>query len=256
VAGFAWFVLALAPVLPYRHHSYANYLYPALPGVMLVAGDSIDGLLDRVRAATRPGTRGDAVAWAVIATLVIGSAWVTERLDTRRWSELTPGTRLPLDPALRKSELARHIVESLTPVIEGRRARIAILAPPENTLEVGIATGATTRVGAADDSDLRIAVLDGGRALRALRPQLDSVVFIPRWTPAFRDFDLVATTVDGYAIDFGQGPVAHLKLAKALFEAGNPALALSHLDAVIPSYPDDPRLAAARARVAASMSTR
>jgi hypothetical protein len=129
-------------------------------------------------------------------------------------------------------------------------------APPEASTAVNAATGEGFQDAGSGIPNLLTAVLDQGRALRALRPQVDSVAFVPSWSPAYRDFDLVATTVDGFAVNFGRGSEAPLKLARALFESGHANLALEVLDAAIPVYPEDPRLADSRARLAAVMTRR
>ncbi|MFI5370598.1 MAG: tetratricopeptide repeat protein [Candidatus Eisenbacteria bacterium] len=250
VAGFAWFVLALVPVLAYLHHSYLHYLYPALPGMTLAIGRSCDALFDWAGARWRaPVARR--VGWALAAVLILTHAGLTERVNERRWSAMTPGTELPVDPVLRKGELARHVVDTIDPSIQGRHARLVFLTPPEASTLVDITTGRSIAEPGSGIPNLLISVLDEGRGLRALRPQLDSVAFVPRWSMAYRDFDLVATTVDGFAVNFGQGPVAHLELARALFDSGNAKLAVDDLDAAIPAYPGDPRLAYTRARIVA-----
>jgi hypothetical protein len=146
-------------------------------------------------------------------------------------------------------------VESLDPSLAGRRTRLVFFAPPEASTAVNAATGEGFQDADSGTSNLLTAVLDNGRALRALRPQIDSAAFVPRWSPAYRDFDLVATTLDGFAINFGRGAEAPLKLARTLFESGHADLALEVLDAAIPVYPEDPRLGDARTRLNAVMTS-
>jgi len=262
VAGFAWFGLALVPVLAYLHHSYLHYLYPALPGITLAIGRSCDALGAWVTSrestpGSAPGRDRERAIWALAIMLVVVHATISERVTARRWATMIPGTELAADPALRKCQMARHVVDSLDPSIVGRRTRLVFFAPPEASTAVNAATGQGIQ-DAADSGipNLLVAVLDEGRALRALRPQVDSVAFVPRWSPAYRDFDLVATTLDGFAVNFGRGSEAPLRLARALFESGNANLALGVLDAAIPVYPEDPRLADARARLVAVLARR
>jgi len=202
------------------------------------------------------GRESERIGWALAVTLVVLHAAVSERVTAKRWTTMIPGTELAADPALRKCQMTRHVVDSLDPSLAGRHTRLVFFAPPEASRAVNAATGEKFEDEDSGIPNLLVAVLDDGRALRALRPQVDSVAFVARWSPAYREFDLVATTLDGFAINFGRGPEAHLNLARALYESGNAGLALDDLDAAIPAYPDDPRLADSRARLAAVVARR
>jgi hypothetical protein len=90
-------------------------------------------------------------------------------------------------------------------------------------------------------------VVDQGRGLRALHANLDSVAFVDRWSPAYRDFQLVAGSVDGMIQGFGAGPEAHLRFTAVLVANGFIDEARQHLGDASAGYPDDPRLRQAMA---------
>jgi len=255
MAGLFWFVLALLPVLPLLHHSYLQYAYAALAGVSILLAEAWDGAfrsLDRrlsgERAPHRDRRSMPAPAgrvWVPVAsamTLVATLALVGEHLVDLRWDQRIPGRDFHVDPTLRKSEVIRHVSESLRPALAGRRARLVFVEPAESHQSFVVGTGRSLARTDPAAQDLLSAVLDMGRGLRALYPGLDSVVFVQRWSPELRDFDLTANTPEGYAVDFGQGPEAHLRFASALVERGFTSVAIDHLAAVARTYPDDPRL--------------
>ena len=258
VAGLAWFVLALAAVLPYVNHSYAFYLYPALPGVAIAIARSCDALLAWAGGRDRPAAGARArfvgpVGWLLVAGLIASQAWASERLNIRRWETMIPGTTLAADPGIRKSELARHVVESLAPSLRGRRTRLVFLTPPGMRTILDTRTGQILPGGDEPVPLLFLAVLDEGRALRAAYPQVDSVAFASAWSRAFVGFDIVAANGDGFATNFGQGPAAHLGLTRGMLAAGIPLSALDDLTEAIAAYPDDARLVRARALIEAAM---
>jgi hypothetical protein len=86
------------------------------------------------------------------------------------------------------------------------------------------------------------AVIDRGRALRLLYPALDSVAFVDRWTPGYRDFDLFVTGTDGAIKGLGRGLEAQVALASRLLAIRYDATAREQLGAAVPLWPDDPRL--------------
>jgi hypothetical protein len=82
------------------------------------------------------------------------------------------------------------------------------------------------------------------------------VAFVSRWTPDYRDFELIAGSVDGYVDNLGRGPDSHLQLAGKLMRFGLPREAADHLRAASIAYPQDARLPLARAGVAAGLGER
>ena len=258
LAGLVWFVLALLPVLPLLHHSYLQYAYAALAGVSMVLAEGWDGgvrwLAQRLPGARGPDrTRGSMTVsagrmWIPVASalaLAVGLALVGEQLVDRRWDQRIPGRGFHVDPMLRKSEVIRHVSESLRAALAGRRARLVFVEPAESHRSFVVGTGRSLEHIDPNSQDLLSAVLDMGRGLRALYPGLDSVAFVQRWSPALREFDLVANTPEGHAVDFGLGPDAHLRFASALVDGGYTSVAIDHLAAAARAYPTDPRLGVA-----------
>jgi dolichyl-phosphate-mannose-protein mannosyltransferase len=255
MAGLLWFVLALLPVLPLLHHSYLQYAYAALAGVSIVLAEAWDGAI-RPLARRLSGERGPhrdrrsmpapaGRMWVPVAsamTLVVALALAGEHLVDRRWNQRIPGRGFHVDPMLRKSEVIRHVSESLRPALDGRRTRLVFVEPAASHRSFVVGTGREIEDVDPSAQDLLSRVLDTGRGLRALYTGLDSVVFVERWSAAFREFDLVANTPDGYAVDVGQGPDAHLRFARALVEGGYARVAIDHLAAAAAAYPTDPRL--------------
>ena len=88
------------------------------------------------------------------------------------------------------------------------------------------------------------AVLDEGRGLRALYPNIDSVVFVPSWSPELRDFEIVVASEDGRVLPFGRGPEANLRLIRTLAANGYKREASELLLSSVTAYPDDPALSA------------
>jgi hypothetical protein len=255
-AGAAWFLLMLAPVLPYVWHSVVFYLYPALPGACLALAAGITGAWDRLSEsigsrAPRVAARSAPAASAALLILAIAAhAAVSERLAAERWKVLVPGLTVHLDAVLRKAELARNVSRTLAPSVAGPHARIVFVRPAEAEERRDLRTGRLLAT-ESDAPDLLLSVLDQGRALRALFPGLDSVAFVDRWSPGYRDFDLVVNNADGFTLTLGHGPDAHLNFAGLLLRRGLKGPALEDLAAARQAYPEDPRLAIAYQRVAA-----
>jgi hypothetical protein len=261
VAGLLWFLLALAPVLPLLHHSYLQYAYAAFAGVAIVLGTGWDGMaawLDRVLAMRRPRASGPGrAAWvrrvvpAALGLLLVGYAAAADAMIARRWERRIPGLDLHYDPSLRKSELVRHVAETLGPTIAGRRVKAVFILPVESQLRLQVTTGQAPADASPPAPELLVSVLDQGRAMRALFPNLDTLAFVNRWTPGFQDFDIIVNTPDGFTRNYGQGPDAHLKLVAALLDGGYDRVALEHVVMARSVYPDEPRLMLAYARVLA-----
>jgi hypothetical protein len=267
VIGLLWSALAIAPILPLTHHTYATYLYTPLAGLALAVGSGLESLAGALRPgrgerAERPGARtasGRAptklAVWAGVAGLVVGYVIASDRLLGARVGRRVESLDLPFDRQLRKSEMVRRAVEGLRRT--GTPRRIVLYMPPEASNRLDRRTGEihpdTTL---ALEQLLMVRVLDEGRALRALVPGLDSVAFVRRWSAAYVDFDLCANSPAGDIVDFGPGPDAHLKLGQLLLQSGRALFAEDLLSAASAAYAEDPRLRqmleAARAARAAS----
>jgi len=265
--GLLWAVLALAPVLPLTHHTYATYLYAPLAGLALAVGVSVDALLDRRRGTAIPAApraRGGRAApprrlpWreGAVVAMLLGFAATSDRLLDERIGRRYEGLGLPFDRQLRKSEMIRRGVEGLRRT--GSPRRMVLYMPPEASSRLDPRTGRMTRDSTLSIEDMVMyQVLDGGRALRALTPGLDSVAFVARWTSAYAEFDLCANSPAGDIVDFGRGPDAHLRLGETLLRSGQRALAVDLLDSARVAWPGEPRVTAMlrQARAAAEGAT-
>ncbi len=261
VVGLAWFTLGLVPVLPLLHHTYANYLYAPLAGLAIALGAGLAALVparaptESRRAESRarrppgaPAHRAGAIAWAVVAAVLMTHAWTSTRLLDARAARRFQGLDLPYDPQLRKSEMVRRAAVGLGQTSIGPPRRIALFSPPEMRGKVDDRTGETRQDSLLSvEHTLIYQVLDGGRALRALFPTLDSVAFVPHWSAAYADFDLCANSFEGDIMNFGRGPDALLRLAEILLQAPDRRLAADFLTRACEIYPSDRRLAVALA---------
>jgi len=252
VIGLLWAALALAPVLPLIHHTYATYLYAPLAGAALAVGSGCEsGIVmawslrarENARGKRRTGARaGHEVAVATLMSLaVLAYAIGSDRLLAARVTRRVEGLDLPFDRQLRKSEMIRRATAGLERA--GGAHRIVLYLPPEASTRLDQRTGrmysdTTLKL----EQMLMVRVLDQGRALRALSPGLDSVAFVTRWSAAYADFDLCANTPAGDIVDFGTGPDAHLRLGALLMQSGKPRLAEDLLTSACAAYPQDPRL--------------
>ena len=148
---------------------------------------------------------------------------------------------LPFDRQLRKSEMIRRAAGGLRRT--GTPRRMVLYLPAERSARLDQRTGRMySDTTLAIEDMLMYLVLDGGRALRALSPGLDSVAFVKRWTPDYSDFDLCANTPAGDIVDFGRGPDAHLRLGAQLIGSGKFLLADDLLTSACAAYPEDARL--------------
>ena len=251
--GLAWAALAIAPVLPLVHHTYATYLYSPLAGLALALGSGLESLVSAVRPArgaeaARPGRRpasgrapAPLAAWAIAAVLLVTYAVASDRLLGARVERRVESIDLPFDRQLRKSEMVRRAAEGLRRT--GTPSRIVLYMPPESSNQLDQRTGQVfSDTTLALEQMLMVRVLDHGRALRALVPGLDSVAFVRRWSAAYSDFDLCANSPAGDIVDFGRGPDAHLRLGELLIRSGKHGLAEDLLSAASAAWTQDARL--------------
>ena len=268
--GASWCILMLAPVLPFLHHSFQQYLYPAFPGLTIVCGEAwdvlvsaLDGVVRRRRPPPAPGARravpqgrgpSPLVGAVATAVVVIAIAANSNALLAHRWYDFAPGLGLPADNQLRRSELARHVSESLAPALVRESQRIVFVFPPRRSRRIDPASGTVV-----DDDrgpslmDAMNAALDNGRALRMLHPGVDSVALVEVWSPRFRDFDIIGIAApNGRCVDLGNGPPAHYALLDALIGRGFDRQARDHLTSALAAYPADSGLR----RIEAQLLTR
>ena len=219
LVGLAWWLLGVAPVLPLLHQRNAYYLLAPLVGLGIAIGAALEvalGKLPRKAAATSA---------AITVVALLGHAYVNDRLLERRIREpLYEGVDMARDPFIRKVKIVRRVSESVGSEYGSRPARLVIVTPPiEGT------SGFFT--------NLLPSIFDNGRGLRALHPNLDSVAFVSRWTPAYQSFDLIAGSVDGNVIFFGSSPEGHLRFIRTLESNGFPREAAAHRSAVTEAFP-------------------
>src|SRR5262249_48292738 len=137
-AGAVWWWLAGGPVLARPGRTYLHYLYVPLAGAALAVAALWDrALAPRPRAIPRRGR----ARWAVaLGVLLVYGAWndvlLSLRVDLRMAS-----TDWPLDPVLRKAEIARRGITDTRITLGGRHANVAILIPASLSRDVDLATG-------------------------------------------------------------------------------------------------------------------
>jgi hypothetical protein len=246
-AGAAWWLLGLAPVLPLLRHSYLAYLYTPLAGFAMALGAGLEGAAARwlpvPRTTPGPGRATGLLPWAIVAGAVLGHAALSDAMLGDRLRARTPGLDLPLDSFVRKSEVAGRVAQGFGRSIGARRVKAVFLVPEEGAPAYDVRTG---RPVAADSGGRRYAllpaVLDQGRALRALYPNADSVAFLGRWVPGYEDFELFVTGPAGEVRDLGRGLEAHVALATLLLTRGLYGTARGQLAAAVQEWPDDARL--------------
>lgn len=269
IVGLAWAALTIAPVVPLLYHTYATYLYAPLAGVGLALATGLEALVRSVPASRRrhrgrDGAResahgnGPGLAMAAMAVVLLiahaaNSNWLLDARVARR----VQGLDVPFDRQLRKSEMVRRAAEGLRRSSTGTPKRIVIYMPAEASSRLDQRAGVVFRDTTIQlEQMLMYRVLDGGRALQALSPGLDSVAFVQRWTGEYADFDLCANSPAGDVVDFGRGPDAHLKLGQLLLQGGYAPLAVDHLTEACKAYAEDARLRQMLARAQAASRPR
>jgi hypothetical protein len=228
--GIAWWVLGLLPVLPLLRHTYVNYLYAPSAGLAMAIASLVWWLLSgrwvRKHLGTQTGMAKGAAIFACFALVM--SLW-SRHLIQRRVEEVLPNADMPRDTFVRKSELIRRVADRVATAVDSRACGIVFYIP---------AIEGTTQF----LTDLLPTVLDDGRGLRALRPSIDSVAFIQKWSSAYDRFELFGGSVDGRVIHFGTGREAHIRLAKTLLGNGYVREAREYLESVLSEYSDDQSL--------------
>jgi hypothetical protein len=244
--GLAWWLLALAPVLPLLHHTYLYYLYVPFAGVAMAlagAAGAVEAWAAARRAGWLPIVRGVAVA------LVIAHGLHADRLLAIRYAAHMPGTGIPIDPDLRKSEMARHAAEAVAKELAGRHERVAFMLPAAFSQVYSTATGAleSNRTDSTGYSMLSGA-LDGGPGLRALVPNADTVAFLDGWRPGLGAFEMFSQSSDGTVFRLGRGADGFAATAEALISADHPVAARELLEGALGEFPDSAPLRYQHAR--------
>ena len=250
--GTVWWWLAVLPVLPLPGRTYLHYLYVPLAGAALAAAALWDRGLARwaARARARPGPgrqRWLVALAAVVAYGVWSDVLISLRMDLRMTS-----TDWPLDPVLRKSEIARRGVGDVQKVLGRRHANVVILIPASISQDVNlgsgsISAGAPVRHYALED------VLDEGRSLRALVPAVDSAVFAHDYAPGYVGWACFLSRSDSHLVPLGALPGAHARFVEAMLASQLPAAALDYADKALRDAPEDAGMRALRERAAAAL---
>ena len=141
--GAAWWLAGLLPVL------VLHYLYPALPGIALVAGVSIFELLNIASSTIAPANGNErrarirsALLMAMTALCAMAYSVHADALIRQRLLARVKGTRLALDPFIRRQEVASYALGSLARSLprEGP-VSVAILEPEGTERLFGARTG-------------------------------------------------------------------------------------------------------------------
>ncbi len=261
--GVSWWLLALLPVLPLLHHSYLYYLYVPMAGIAMVAagmagwaerwavarsgrpGDRRGAGTARSRgtpgAATRQARTGalPAIIRSLVIALVIAHGVHADRLLAGRYAARMGGTGIALDPDLRKSEIARHASEAVGKRLSGRPGRVAFLLPAGLEQVYSTATGELREAASDSGSYSMIAgALDDGRGLRALHPNVDSVVFLRGWSAGHGDFEMFSQGRDGTVYPLGRGADGYAEAGAAIIAGGAPGPARLLLEGALSEFPD------------------
>lgn len=258
-AGLLWWLLALAPVAPLTRHTYLHYLYVPLAGLALAAAGVVEWGIGRVaatgsarledergaRTASAPRAEwrwgvGGFSALAVAAIVLAHAAW-SDRLLAERYRVTVSGQDIPLDPFLRKCEMARRASESVAATLGGRHGSVAIAIPEGSIRTFNLTTGQEVPkdAPAAASYNLTEGALDGGRGLRALQPGVDSVVFLGRFTPGYETFEFFLIEPDGRLAHCGHPPQAHVRVGAVLLNNNLDRSARDWLAGAVAAWPDE-----------------
>jgi len=239
-AGAAWWWLAVLPVLPLPGRTYLHYLVVPLAGAALALGGALDALLARRHAAAPPSRR----AWLAVAGLLLAyTVWSDVLLSMRMDLRMT-STDWPLDPVLRKSEIARRSTDDVRRHLAGRRASVAILIPASISRPVDLGSG---RI-AVDTPVRRYAlqeVLDDGRSLQAVVPAVDSVAIVHDYEPGRDGWEYFVSQADSHLLPLGPLPLGHAHFVQAMRAVGLREAARDYAEKGLADRPDDAELRAA-----------
>lgn len=245
--GLAWWLLAVAPVLPLVHQTYLHYLVTPWAGLGLAIAGALDLALERIavrRAASGAAERASVAVAAAFALVAVFAA-AQDHLLARRHDERLPVGDVPRDPVLRKSEFARRVVQETAAGLTPGCSRVAYFVLDGAQDRLDMRSGDRAAVRDPDAEPLRHALtvtLDEGRVLRLLVPAVDSVVFVRRWAGPLEGFDHFYAFGDMRVQPLGSGPDAYERMALALVKSGHPEPAAALLDSATAAWPDRPSL--------------
>jgi hypothetical protein len=245
-AGLTLWITCLLPVLPLEHQVYEHYLYLPFVGFAVATGCAITALARRLSSTFR--TRPEAMpiaGWLIVLGLVFAQALATEAVFQQRLQTRIPALGLPLDSMLRKMQFAANAQRDLTAALPPTAARLVIVSPPGASSTYNVRTGQVVQAAptGAPAYNMLAAVLDDGRALRALFPQLLDVRLTEHLLPADTSAVLATNRVDGHLVVFGGGPQAHIAMAGYWASLGLTPSARIHLAEAAALYPESAELA-------------
>ncbi|MEO5988869.1 MAG: hypothetical protein ABIU54_06865 [Candidatus Eisenbacteria bacterium] len=246
--GLALWLLLLLPVLPLKNAVYPHYVYAARAGWSLALVSALFALV-RGLAPTRAGVATDRPSAWITAALVAVLHTVTAVLYlTAMQSARMPGNNLPRDTFLRKMEVARNAALGLKGQLPLGPTRLVVYAPPGETVLFSVQTGRTASGAEANEPRYTLinAVLDQGRGLRALYPQLTDVRFDEHVAPADVGAQIAVNSSGGHIVACGTGPEAHARAAALWSERGATQAARTHLEEALQLYPGSAVLVEAR----------
>jgi hypothetical protein len=240
-AGAAWWWLGVLPVLPLPGRTYLHYLVVPLAGLSLAVAGIVEAWL--ARRARAPGR----TAWGIAAVvLLLYAAWsdvlLSARIDLRMSS-----TDWPLDPVLRKSVIAERAARDVRQSLAGQHANVAILIPASISRDVDLGTGQQAANAPVRRYALR-EVLDEGRSLQALVPEVDSVAIVHDYEPGRVGWLYFLSRSDSHLTPLGPLPVAHARFIEAMLASGFTAAARDYAEKALADRPNDPTLLVLRAR--------
>ena len=251
-AGATWWWLAVLPVLPLPGRTYLHYLYVPLAGAALAIAALVDLGIEARAARARAKPTSGRRRWIVAAlALLLYAAWNDVLLSLRMDLRMT-ATDWPLDPVLRKSEVARVGIDDTRAALGGRHANVAILIPASISQAVNLGSG----VAAADTPIRRYEleeVLDSGRSLKALVPEVDSVAFVHDYEPGRAGWLMLLSRSDSHLVSLGLLPAAHARFVEAMLASHFPRAGLDYAEKALADRPGDATLLALRDRAASSV---
>jgi hypothetical protein len=235
-AGAAWWWLAVLPVLPLPGRTYLHYLYVPLAGLALAAGAAFDAW--RVRGEKSAALRSGRRVWVVaVLVLLVYGAW-SDVLLSMRMDLRMPSVDWPLDPVLRKSEIARRSIGDVGRYLSGRHANVALLIPAATSRPVDLSTGRVVEGQLAKRYALS-EVLDDGRSLRAMVPSVDSVVIVHDFEPGLAGWEYFVSQPDSHVLPMGPLPLGHLRLVQSMLSLGLTGLAHDYAEKALAADPGD-----------------
>ena len=220
--ALVWWIAGLLPVLPLRYQTYRHYLYPALPGLALALAAMLDASLAAWRRhAPAAARRGLGAGLATM--LLIGYALQSNALTIRRIDAKVPGTTMPLDPVIRRGQVAREALVSMAQSLPvGIHSWVVVLEPADAAHVYGARTGRLyeTLPAGAIPYDLLRESLENGGAVRLYFPEVDSVTFARHWQDSFRSGQLYVPDPAGGLKAFGRGDSAAVAAGHWMLEQG------------------------------------